>query len=221
MKLKNDLTGKKINFFTVIKRDESKKFKRPQWIVKCKCGKILSISGKYLYEKSTFKSCGCHRRERFLKHNDSKTRLYGIWENIKARCNNKNAKQYKYYGGKGIKVCDEWSNNFACFKKWALQNGYKENLSIERKNINLGYCPQNCIWIPLNEQPRNRKITYWVNYKNVKYTLTEISSIINVPRSTIRNCLKKGMNIYDVEKVKNKYGNKKVYDYYKEYLKER
>ncbi|MBR3208846.1 MAG: hypothetical protein IKF82_01115 [Bacilli bacterium] len=220
MRLRNDLTGKKINFFTIIERDQSKKFERPQWIVQCQCGKKLSLSGKYLYEKSTFKSCGCHRKNRFLKHNKSKTRLYQIWKHMKERCKNKNDKNYKYYGGKGITICDEWDNDFICFKNWAIKNGYDDNLTIERKNVNLNYCPKNCIWIPLSKQSRNKSITYWVNYKNNEYTLTEISLILNVSRATIRKCLKKGMTIYDIENIRNKYTNKKIYDYYKIYLKE-
>ena len=214
-RLINDLTGKKIHYFTVIKRDESKKFKRPQWIVQCQCGKILSISGKYLYESSTYTSCGCHKRNRFLVHNESKTRLYKIWKQMRERCKNQNNVKYKYYGGKGIIVCKEWDNDFIRFKDWAIKNGYNDSLTIERKNVDFNYCPENCIWIPRNTQPRNRCTTFWVNYNNEKYTLTEISSIINVPRSSIRKCIKKGMTIYDIERIKKEYKDKKIYDYYK------
>lgn len=72
-----------------------------------------------------------------IKHNLSKTKLYQTWRNIRQRCNNPKATHYKYYGGKGIKVCNEWENDFLKFYEWSIQNGYKEGLTIDRKG---GWC---------------------------------------------------------------------------------
>lgn len=89
----------------------------------------------------------------------SKTRLYRIWQNVKTRCSNPNCEKYKYYGDKGITICDDWKNNFASFEEWSLKNGYKENLTIDRIDNNKNYEPSNCRWVDWNIQRRNtRKI---------------------------------------------------------------
>lgn len=93
----------------------------------------------------------------------SKTRLYRIWSAIKRRCYNPNAVDYKYYGGRGIMVCDEWRLSYKCFQEWALSAGYLDSLSIDRKDVNGNYEPSNCRWsthkIQMNNFRRNRKIT--------------------------------------------------------------
>ena len=103
-------------------------------------------------------SCGCNRKNlrilRATKHNEShesnKTRLYGIWLNMRSRCSNPTLPQYKYYGGKGIKVCGEWES-YIVFKEWALSNGYSNHLTIDRKDSGKNYCPENCQWLTKRE----------------------------------------------------------------------
>jgi hypothetical protein len=90
------------------------------------------------------------------KHNMSHSRLYRIWKNIKQRTGNPNNTEYRNYGGKGIVVCDEWLV-FDVFKEWALSNGYMDTLTIERNNNDIGYCPENCKWIPSSAQKINRR----------------------------------------------------------------
>lgn len=85
-------------------------------------------------------------------------RLYKIWQGMRQRCNNPNDKDYEQYGGRGIKVCAEWDNSSESFINWALQNGYADNLSIDRKDVNGNYCPENCHWATDTEQVRNRRI---------------------------------------------------------------
>lgn len=97
-------------------------------------------------------------------HGQSKTKLYKIWSNMKARCYCKTATRYERYGGRGICVCDEWLNDFMKFREWSLLSGYKEGLSIERKDINSNYSPENCEWILKADQTKNTSRTHWVTH---------------------------------------------------------
>ena len=129
-------------------------------------------------------SCGeCIRG----KHGLSNTRLYDIWSAIKKRCNNPNAINYKDYGGRGIKICNEWLNNFVEFYNWSINNGYSENLSIDRINVDGDYCPENCRWISLEEQQRNKRNNILYEINNEKKTLLEWAREYNIKETTINN----------------------------------
>lgn len=97
-------------------------------------------------------------------HGLSNTRIYGIYRSMLRRCYNAKCKGYSDYGGRGIKVCDEWRNDIHVFVNWALTHGYEDNLTIERKNNNLGYSPSNCCFITRSEQNKNttriKKLTF-------------------------------------------------------------
>ena len=103
------------------------------------------------------KSCGCKshylmsKNSASYKHGDANKRLYKIWTGIKQRCSNPNIPKFHLYGGKGIKICDEWKNDYINFKNWALNNNYKDNLSIDRIDSNKNYYPENCRWVTLRE----------------------------------------------------------------------
>ena len=174
-----DLTGKKFNRLTVIRRAYDKD-KHPAWLCKCDCGNETVVLGTYL-KNGKIKSCGCFRKE-YLKekmnemnkslgketHGQTESRLYNIWGGIKSRCGNKN---YEHYGKRGISVCDEWKNSFISFRDWAMQNGYTENLTIDRIDVNGNYCPENCRWVTPKEQMSNTT-------RNIKVTINGITKCV-------------------------------------------
>ena len=116
----------------------------------------------------------------------SQKRLHSIWHGMKMRCYNPNATGYKNYGGRGIKVCDEWLL-FSNFYKWAIsQKDYNDFMTIERLDNDRDYCPENCTWITKSEQNKNRRNTHWVTYQGKKHSLNELSQILHFDRDWFR-----------------------------------
>lgn len=161
-----DLTGQKFGRLTVLEKTEpfrcrDGKVQCAGWKCRCDCGNEVRIRSNSLLMGVT-KSCGCLNREKpsnNITHHMSNTKLYGIWKTMKARCFNKNNERYKYYGGRGIIVCKEWIDDFMNFYNWAIKNGYKDGLTIERRDVNGNYCPENCYWIIFKKQAFNKTNT--------------------------------------------------------------
>lgn len=206
-----DLIGKKFNYLTVIEQDLSKEYSRPYWICKCDCGNIISVCGKHLaYASTTFKSCGCLRKNRFYIDGRSNSQLYKRYKSIKDRCLNKNNKSYKYYGGRGITMCKEWINDFTVFSNWAINNGYKNELTIDRINNNKGYCPENCRWTTIEEQHNNTRKNRNYIFNGEKMTISQISKLCNVNYETLRHRLNIGLTIEQATKLPIQKGIKKT-----------
>lgn len=159
----NDLTGQKFGRLTVLYDSEDRDgvSRRVIWLCKCDCGNLKRVKGNDLKTGNT-KSCGCLNREmsrkRMFKHGDRYTRLYQIWTEMKRRCHAKKRECYKYYGGRGIRVCNEWKNSYPTFKFWAILNGYKDNLTIDRINNDGNYKPGNCQWLTNSENARKAQL---------------------------------------------------------------
>lgn len=133
-----------------------------------------------------------------LKHGyagNNRCRLYNTWLNIKQRCNNPTNTRYKNYGGRGIKVCEEWANNFISFKNWAIKNNYNDNLTIDRIDVNGNYEPSNCRWISNKTQQNNRTNNRIIEFNGEKKTLKEWSETLNIKYNTLQKRLNKGWAI--------------------------
>lgn len=181
-----DLTGCRFGRLTVIKRVENHISKSGQqktmWLCKCDCGNETIVSMEHL-KKDTI-SCGCYKKENtikiFKKHGLSGSRLEKCYNHMISRCYNKKNKAYKYYGGRGIKVCDEWLNDNKKFFNWSINNGYKYNLTIDRINVNGNYEPNNCRWATNKEQAQNKRNNIFIEYNNEKYCLKEWCDILGL-----------------------------------------
>lgn len=129
------------------------------------------------------------------KHGDSNTRLYNVWAGIIYRCENKKCKSYKHYGGRGISVCDEWRKKYSTFKDWAMANGYKENLTIDRIDVNGNYEPLNCRWVTMKKQANNKRTNLFITYNGITKTASEWDKEMNYERGTIQRRIRAGWSI--------------------------
>lgn len=196
-KPKQNLCGQKFGRLEVICQAEDYIYpngkRRTQWKCLCDCGNTVIVEGSNL-KKGNSKSCGCLNDEliatRSIKHGDRHTKLYCIWTNMKTRCNNQNSKEYDLYGGRGISVCEEWNNSYSAFKEWAIDSGYFDkvksgNCSIDRIDVNKGYCPDNCRWATAKEQANNRQNTIYITFNNETKTLSEWATFLNIKYHTL------------------------------------
>lgn len=195
---KIDLTGQRFGRLVAL-RHEATPGAKTFWFCRCDCGKEVLVGYGELKSGNT-RSCGClrketaseHLREITRKHGMFGTRLYHIWDSMKARCYNKNHAAYKNYGGRGISVCKDWRKNFESFYKWAIENGYQEHLTIDRIDNNGDYCPQNCRWATYLEQAENRRSTIFLTVLGETKTISEWSAETGISKSCIRYRLKTG-----------------------------
>lgn len=198
LKRKLDLCGQRFGKLVVIERAEdyiSPKGKRhTRWKCLCDCGKTTTVLATNLRQGVTT-SCGCKVKEIAsllnVSHHESYTRLYDIWHGMKQRCGNPNAHAYDRYGAQGITVCDEW-HAYEEFAEWALNNGYEDNLTIDRIDGNKGYEPSNCRWATPKQQARNRKSNRTIPYNGKNITISELCDISGKSRSVVRRMLIQG-----------------------------
>ena len=199
-----DLTGKRFGRLIVIRQIGVDKRRREKtWLCQCDCGNTKETKTSYLTSGDT-SSCGCYRRECELKnlekcrgivqkkHGRSNTRIYQIWADMKDRCNNRNNKAFKNYGGRGIKVCEEWEKDFMTFYTWAMDNGYKDTLTIDRINVNKNYEASNCRWVTWEIQANNKRTTKKIKIYEETKTAKKKKKIYGIKASLLLERYNKG-----------------------------
>lgn len=205
---KLNLIGERFERLVVIERVGSNG-KQSLWRCLCDCGNEKIVTTSHL-KQGCVKSCGCLTKEiaslrghlskigeRSRKHGDFGTKLYGVWAAMISRCENHNQRYYKDYGGRGIKVCDEWRYDYSKFKGWALSNGYEEGLTIDRINNDGNYEPSNCRWATKTEQMRNRRNTIKIEHNGKFYTLREIADLYGLKPRTVIGRYERGERTFE------------------------
>ena len=181
-----NITGKKFGKLTALYSLHNHNTKDGMcWLCICDCGNFKEASS-ILLRKGTTKSCGCLLKKGNPTHGKCNTRLHTIWDKMKARCYNKNSTAYKNYGGRGIKVCQEWLDDFMNFYNWSMNNGYQEGLTIDRIDSDSSYEPNNCRWTDRKTQNRNRRNTKYVTYRGETKPLAEWCEILDLKYYTVR-----------------------------------
>ena len=185
-----DLTGQKFSRLVVLKRVYKKNNTRTFWECECSCGNKTVVEGANLKNGNT-KSCGCINKEKIgavnKTHGKARTPLYNVYLSMKARCNNQKDQAYKNYGMKGIIVCKEWSDDFLMFYNWAINNGYRKGLTIDRIDNSGDYTPSNCRWVTMQTQQNNRSNNILIYYKGEKRRIRHVADELGVSYNYIVN----------------------------------
>lgn len=204
-----DINGKRFGKLTVI-REGDKKVKPcgspvKMWICKCDCGNTTLVSTSDLNNGHTT-SCGCVKRGMLgnitRKHGMTKTRIYKIYRGMISRCYSKSNPHYDLWGGRGIKICDEWlgEHGFENFMEWSMNNGYENGLSIDRIDNNGNYEPLNCRWTTWIVQANNTRKNIYVTYKGKTQSLPDWCRELGLEYNMIYLRYKRG---WDTEKMFN------------------
>lgn len=193
-----DLTGKKFNRLTVLKMVEDRNgHTQISWVCKCLCGIIVIVRGGHLRGGHT-QSCGCLKAETFncFKHGKCNTREYKSWDSMKQRCLNPNDDNYKYYGVRGIKICDRWKDSFKNFLEDLGER--PDGHTLDRINNEGNYEPKNCRWSNPSQQTRNQRPAVLIEYNGIKMIPKDWAMKIGISRITLRKYLKRGESIGEI-----------------------
>ena len=214
-----DLTGEKFGRLTVLGLSEKKSGRKSYWVCECQCGNKKLVRSDSL-KRGQVQSCGCLKKEQNrinldrTTHGDTPTgehkRLWEIWQGMKQRTSNLNNKSYARYGGRGISVCKEWRESYTNFRDWAFNNGYSDNLTIERIDVNGDYCPENCRWADAKMQGQNKRNNIVVEINGESHILSEWCRILGVKRGTIKTRIyRQGLTPYEALTIPIIKGNRK------------
>ena len=186
-----DMAGRRYGRWTVFERAGSK-HGMATWLCRCDCGQEANVFGNNLRSGKSKGCRSCASREKATTHGGTGTRLHNIWFNMRQRCGNKNHHGYKNYGGRGIRVCAEWDESFGPFRAWAMANGYKSDLSIDRINNDGNYEPGNCRWATSRQQQRNARSNVHVTINGVTKLICEWAEIAGIEYATLLHRVDRG-----------------------------
>lgn len=193
-----DLTGRRFGRLVVLKRGNNDSSGGPAWVCICDCGNTKVVSGSELRRGRT-QSCGCLQKgivtKNNFRHGEAREHLYTIWQAIKQRIYTKNSKHYKNYGGRGLTICEEWDKNYLAFKKWAIESGYSDGLTIDRIDNNIGYYPENCRWVNRKTQANNRRTNHFLSFHGEIKTISEWAETVQINKNTIIGRLTRGWSV--------------------------
>ena len=205
-----DLLGQRFGRLTVIGRMPNNKQNQAVWKCLCDCGNETIVESGHLRSGHT-NSCGCYGRDRSADyhrtHGMKGTRLFSTYHTMKGRCYNPTDHKYYRYGARGIKMCDDWVNNPKSFFDWAMANGYKEGLSIDRIDNDGDYCPENCRWTDAKTQANNTSRNIRYKYGDKEMTVSEWADYLGITYSAAKTRIKRG-NFDELFNTKN--GNYKM-----------
>lgn len=181
-----DLTGRRFGKLTVLSWAENNKHNKSVWRCLCDCtNPDVYVIGANLKSGNSTQCKECKARS-MVKHSVNDKRILNIWNGIKQRCYNQNHDAYHHYGGRGIKMCDEWLNNAEEFEIWANKNGYSKDLTIDRIEVNGNYEPSNCRWATDDEQQSNRRNNVLLTFNGETKTVRQWEGVSEVSRTTIQ-----------------------------------
>lgn len=189
------LDGQKFGMLYVL-RECGKSGTHVLWECQCDCGKVLAVRGDYL-KSGHSRSCGCyHPNSRKIQSVAiSETQIYHILEHMKYRCYDVNCYNYKDYGGRGIRVCDEWLADSSEFYRWAINNGYQKGLTIDRKDNNGLYSPDNCHWVTRKQQANNRRSSKLMEFNGKIQTVAQWAEELKIDQHTLGCRIRRGWSI--------------------------
>lgn len=194
--------GEKFNRLTVreVYLHKTETYSKTYALCDCDCGGEARVSISSL-RRGKIKSCGCLQREtasaKFKKHGDSQSPLYRKWASIKTRCYNPSTKDYPNYGARGIKVCDEWLDSFPAFRDWCLENGWKRGLQLDRKDNDGDYSPDNCHFVTVTQNQRNKRTSRYLDHKGKRLTVAGWAEELGIAHSVLYARLHRGWSIQE------------------------
>jgi hypothetical protein len=192
------MIGEKFGKLTIIsKLDGFRTWKHENYgkvIAKCDCGRVKAFNFHHV-KRGKSQSCGCTKGKSNATHNLTRHPLYNVWENIKKRCFHPNNPSYKYYGGRGIMMCDAWCKDFQVFYDWCMANGWEKGLQIDRKDNDGNYEPSNCRCVTHLANNRNKGNNVYVEMGNVRKSLAEWVEGTGVKYATVYSRLRKGIEL--------------------------
>lgn len=200
MSVKIDLTGRRYGKLKVLRLEVDIPGKKKKWLCRCDCGNEVIVAGSNLQSGHTKQCVECGHKETTFKrttHNLTGTRLYNIWGGMITRCECEKSNIFPHYGGRGIKVCEEWHDSSKFFE-WAFSNGYREDLEIDRIDVNGDYCPENCRWVTRIENANNKRNNTFVEHNGEVKTVSEWARFYGVNR---RNLSRNLLNGYTLEEA--------------------